>query len=95
MVKIDGNIQFRTRPSKNDTWTDSFEMYVDKATEVELLVYDQSGDRTLPIGLLWLKISDITESLRKRKLEAEQADPNWVPAEIAQRHDDTESTAIY
>ncbi|KAG1554949.1 hypothetical protein G6F49_007578 [Rhizopus delemar] len=91
MVKIDGNIQFRTRPSKNDKWTDSFEMYVDKATEVELLVYDQSGDRTLPIGLLWLKISDITESLRKRKLEAEQADPNWVPAEIAQKHDDTES----
>ncbi|KAG0758201.1 hypothetical protein G6F63_008725 [Rhizopus arrhizus] len=94
MVKIDGNIQFRTRPSKNDTWTDSFEMYVDKATEVELLVYDQSGDRTLPIGLLWLKISDITESLRKRKLEAEQADPNWVPAEIAQRHDDTESLGL-
>lgn len=88
MVKIDGNIQFRTRPSKNDKWTDSFEMHVDKATEVELLIYDQSGDRTLPIGLLWLKISDIAENLRKQKLELEQHESNWVPAQVAQQHHD-------
>lgn len=88
MVKIDGNIQFRTRLSKNDKWTDSFEMHVDKATEVELLIYDQSGDRTLPIGLLWLKISDIAENLRKQKLELEHHDSNWVPAEVAQQHND-------
>ncbi|KAI8973365.1 hypothetical protein BDF20DRAFT_837315 [Mycotypha africana] len=86
MVKIDGNIQYRTRPSRNDKWTDSFEMHVDKATEVELLIYDQSGDRTLPIGLLWLKISDIAENLRKQKLEYEQHGNNWVPAEeVAQQ----------
>lgn len=88
MVKIDGNIQFRTRPSKNDKWTDSFEMHVDKATEVELLIYDQSGDRTLPIGLLWLKISDIAENLRKQKLELEQHESNWVSAQVAQQHHD-------
>jgi hypothetical protein len=81
MVKIDGNIQCRTRLSKNDKWTDGFEMHVDKATEVELLIYDQSGDKTLPIGLLWLKISDITENQRKQKLELS----DWVPAEVAQQ----------
>ncbi|KAI7889297.1 kinase-like domain-containing protein, partial [Mucor mucedo] len=94
MVKIDGNIQFRTRLSKNDKWTDAFEMHVDKATEVELLIYDQSGDRTLPIGLLWLKISDIAESLRKQKLELEQNDSNWVPAQIAQQHNDDGSSVV-
>lgn len=88
MIKIDGNIQNRTRPSKNDKWADKFEMHVDKATEVELLIYDQSGDKTLPIGLLWLKISDIAESLRKQKLEFEQHDSNWVPAQVAQQHND-------
>ncbi|CEP16111.1 hypothetical protein [Parasitella parasitica] len=88
MVKIDGNTQFRTRPSKNDKWTDSFEMHVDKATEVELLIYDQSGDRTLPVGLLWLKISDIAENLRKQKLELEQHESNWVSAQVAQQHHD-------
>ncbi|OBZ84141.1 Protein kinase C-like 1 [Choanephora cucurbitarum] len=87
MVKIDGNTQFRTRPSKNDKWTDRYEMHVDKATEVELLIYDQSGDRTLPIGLLWLKISDIAENQRKQKLELEQHDSSWVPAQVAQQHD--------
>ncbi|KAI7899788.1 kinase-like domain-containing protein [Cokeromyces recurvatus] len=69
MIKIDGAIQNRTRPSRNDVWGDQFDLIVDKATEVELLIYDQSGDRTLPIGLLWLKISDIAETLRKQKLE--------------------------
>ncbi|KAI8095061.1 kinase-like domain-containing protein [Gilbertella persicaria] len=89
MIKIDGNIQFRTRPSKNDKWSDKFEMHVDKATEVEVLIYDQSGDRTLPIGLLWLKISDIAENLRKQKLGLEQQDSSWVPAQIAQQHSDS------
>jgi hypothetical protein len=88
MVKIDGNTQCRTRTSKTDKWTaaDSFEMHVDKATELELLVYDQSGERTLPIGLLWLKISDITESLRRQKVDQDQQDTNWVSADVAQQH---------
>lgn len=88
MVKIDGNTQCRTRSSKTDKWTaaDSFEMHVDKATELELLVYDQSGERTLPIGLLWLKISDITESLRRQKVDQDQQDTNWVSADVAQQH---------
>ncbi|KAG0183950.1 Serine/threonine kinase [Apophysomyces sp. BC1034] len=85
MVKIDGNIQCRTRPSRQDKWSDAFEMHVDKATEVELLIYDQSGDKKLPIGLLWLKISDIAESLRKQKLIQERHDTNWVPADVAQQ----------
>ncbi|KAI9474162.1 MAG: kinase-like domain-containing protein [Benjaminiella poitrasii] len=71
MVKIDGTVQNRTKPSRNDVWGDQFELNVDKATEVELLIYDQSGDRTLPIGLLWLKISDIAETLRRQKIENE------------------------
>ncbi|KAI8370731.1 kinase-like domain-containing protein [Radiomyces spectabilis] len=85
MVKVDGNVHCRTRPSKNDKWGELFQMHVDKATEVELLIYDQSGDRTLPIGLLWLKISDITECLRKQKLTLEHIDANWVPADVAQQ----------
>ncbi|KAI8092460.1 uncharacterized protein BX664DRAFT_378375 [Halteromyces radiatus] len=88
MVKIDGSTQCRTRSSKVDKWTDAFEMHVDKATELELLVYDQSGERTLPIGLLWLKISDITESLRKQKVDQDQQDTNWVSADVAQQHRD-------
>ncbi|KAF7722694.1 Serine/threonine kinase [Apophysomyces ossiformis] len=87
MVKIDGNIQYRTRSSRQDKWSDTFEMHVDKATEVELLIYDQSGDRKLPIGLLWLKISDIAESLRKQKLGQERQQANWVSAEIAQQEE--------
>ncbi|KAI8884754.1 kinase-like protein [Backusella circina FSU 941] len=84
MIKIGGNVQYRTRLSKHDKWLDVFEMHVDKATEVELVVYDQSGDHTLPIGLLWLKIADITENQRKQKLE--QSD--WVSAKVAKNNND-------
>ncbi|KAI8333940.1 hypothetical protein BC941DRAFT_433396 [Chlamydoabsidia padenii] len=93
MIKIDGNTQCRTRSSKTDRWTDSFEMHVDKATELELLVFDQSGERTLPIGLLWLKISDITESLRRQKVDQDQQDTNWVSADVAQQHPDPSSSS--
>ncbi|KAI9300204.1 kinase-like domain-containing protein [Cunninghamella echinulata] len=84
MVKIDGTIQCHTKTSKNDKWVESFEMHVDKATEVELVIYDQSGDKTLPIGLFWLKISDITECLRKQKVDHDHQDENWVSADEAQ-----------
>ncbi|KAI8969746.1 kinase-like domain-containing protein [Pilobolus umbonatus] len=69
MIKIDGTLHSRTKASKQDQWTDTFEVHVDKATEVELVIYDQEDHRSLPIGLLWLKISDIAESLRRQKLE--------------------------
>ncbi|CAO3622555.1 unnamed protein product [Cunninghamella blakesleeana] len=85
MVKIDGNSQYHTKTVKNDKWVESFELHVDKATEVELVIYDQSGDKTLPIGLFWLKISDITESLRKQKVDQDYQDANWVSADEAQQ----------
>jgi hypothetical protein len=87
MIKIGGNIQHRTCLSKHDKWLDVFEMHVDKATEVELVAYDQSGDHILPIGLLWLKIADITENQRKQKLEQS----NWVSAKVAQGHHKAET----
>ncbi|KAL9540256.1 hypothetical protein MBANPS3_009785 [Mucor bainieri] len=51
-----------------------------KATKAEPAVFDQAGGRTLPIGLLWLKISDIAENLCKQTLELEQHESNWGPA---------------
>lgn len=51
---------------------------MNKASEIEISIYDQSTEKSLPIGILWLKITDITEGLRKRKR------PQWVLAEQRQ-----------
>ncbi|ORX57055.1 hypothetical protein DM01DRAFT_1334610 [Hesseltinella vesiculosa] len=96
MINIDGNTQCHTKSSKTDKWTDSFELNVDKAAEVELIIYDRSGDKTLPIGLLWLKISDIAESLRKQKINQDQQDTHWMLADdiVAQQHTYPQSSPL-
>jgi hypothetical protein len=34
-------------------------------------VYDKSGDRPVPIGMLWVRISDIAEEMRRKKIETD------------------------
>lgn len=84
VIKIDGNICFRSRPSRSDHWNDQCETHVDKASEVEVTIYDQSGERSVPIGVLWLKISDIADGLRRQKIMQDNG-PGWVSAEVAQQ----------
>ncbi|KAG2233150.1 hypothetical protein INT48_001643 [Thamnidium elegans] len=90
LVKIDNQIVFRSRPARNDKWNELCETHVNKASEIEISVYDQSTEKSLPIGFFWLKITDITEGLRKRKV------PNWMLAEEAQklRHDEDGNSII-
>jgi classical protein kinase C len=78
-VKIDGNVVYRSKLSRSDKWLDMCETHVNKATEVEISIYDQEAERSLPIGIFWLKITDIAEGLRKKKIQQESG-PGWVPA---------------
>ncbi|KAG0767672.1 hypothetical protein G6F57_008129 [Rhizopus arrhizus] len=87
-VKIDGNIVFRSKLSRQDKWLDLCETHVNKATEVEISIYDQEAERSLPIGIFWLKITDIAEGLRKKKIQQE-SDPGWVPADVYQQQEGT------
>ncbi|KAJ9099263.1 hypothetical protein QFC21_004144 [Naganishia friedmannii] len=71
VIKIEGNERGVSHPSRNDKWYEDFEIIIDKANEVELTVYDQQtgGDPT-PIGMVWFRISDIAEALRRQKVAA-------------------------
>ncbi|KAI8350326.1 hypothetical protein EDC96DRAFT_577796 [Choanephora cucurbitarum] len=82
MVKIDNQVVFRSRPARNDKWSELCETHVNKASEIEIGIYDQSPERSLPIGFFWLKITDITEGLRKRKM---MPPSQWMLAEDAQK----------
>ncbi|KAI1267163.1 hypothetical protein F5Y18DRAFT_444127 [Xylariaceae sp. FL1019] len=81
-IKVEDNVVARTRVSRNDRWESEFHnIEVDKANEIELTVYDKPGEHALPIGLLWVRISDIVEELRRKKIEAENSNSGWVSAD--------------
>lgn len=82
IMKVEDNVRAKTRATRTDKWTEeSFSVDIDKANEIELTVYDKSGDRPTPIGFLWVRISDIAEEMRRKKIESEFQQNGWVSAD--------------
>ncbi|KAF9354327.1 Serine/threonine kinase [Mortierella sp. NVP85] len=75
VIKIDGVQRGKTRMARNGTmgirWNEDFEIPVRKASEIEITVYDRPDHSSIPIGMFWLKISDLFEELRRKKVEAD------------------------
>lgn len=84
VIKIEGNERAVSHPSRHDKWLEDFEISVDKANEVEITIYDSiaPGD-SAPIGMLWLKVSDLMEALRRQKVGMEGQGAGWVTAATA------------
>lgn len=83
VVKVEDDVKVRTKPTRNDRWPDeSHDVVIDKGNEVELTVYDKTGsDAPTPIGILWIRISDIAEEMRRKKIETELQNSGWVSAD--------------
>jgi hypothetical protein len=81
-IKVEDNVVARTKATRNDKWENEFHnLNVEKANEIELTVYDRPSDHPLPIGLLWIRISDIVEEMRRKKIETEINNSGWVSAD--------------
>ena len=82
IVKVEDAFKGRTKATRNDKWADELHhIEIDKANEIELTVYDKSGTYPTPIGMLWIRISDLVEEMRRKKIESELSGSNWVTAE--------------
>ncbi|KAL8944308.1 MAG: hypothetical protein Q9216_000492 [Gyalolechia sp. 2 TL-2023] len=82
IMKVEDSFKVRTRSTRTDKWTDeSHTVDIEKANEIELTVYDKSGAHPTPIGMLWIRISDIAEEMRRKKVEAELDNSQWVTAD--------------
>lgn len=84
VLKVEDDIKGRTKATRTDRWTDELhEIDIDKGNEIELTVYDKSGssDHPIPIGMLWVRISDIAEEMRRKRIETELSNSGWVSAE--------------
>ena len=82
-IKIDGAPKAKTRTARNGPsgirWGEDFEVPVTKASEIEIAVFDKPDHVPVPIGMFWLKISDLVEELRRKKVEADN-DAAWAAA---------------
>ncbi|CAO1626780.1 unnamed protein product [Sympodiomycopsis kandeliae] len=68
VLKVEDTPRARTHPVRTDRWQEDFELAVDNANEIEVTVYDKIGNGyPVPVGMLWIRISDIVEELRKKK----------------------------
>ncbi|KAL9031708.1 MAG: hypothetical protein Q9196_000304, partial [Gyalolechia fulgens] len=82
IMKVEDSFKVRTRSTRTDKWTDeSHTVDIEKANEIELTVYDKSGAHPTPIGMLWIRISDIAEEMRRKKIEADLNNSQWVTAD--------------
>ncbi|KAJ7644267.1 protein kinase C1 [Roridomyces roridus] len=79
-LKVEGTQLARSHPSRTDRWNEDFEITVDKANEVEIVVADKQATdaQGAPIGLLWIRISDLVEALRRQKVGMDGG--GWVTA---------------
>ncbi|KAI1945135.1 Serine/threonine kinase [Ophidiomyces ophidiicola] len=82
IMKVEDAIKAKTKATRTDKWPEeTFNIDIDKANEIELTVYDKSGDRPTPIGMLWIRLSDIAEEMRRKKIETEFNASGWVSAD--------------
>ena len=82
IIKVEDSFKGRTKSTRIDRWSEEVHhIDVDKANEIELTVYDKVGDHPLPIGMLWVRISDIAEEMRRKKIESEFNMAGWVSAD--------------
>lgn len=79
-VKIDDTIKARTKPSRNDRWSEDFQISVEKGNEIEITVYDKVNDSLIPVAVMWLLLSDIAEEIRKKKAGQTNGQQGWVNA---------------
>ncbi|KAJ2689419.1 Serine/threonine kinase, partial [Coemansia sp. RSA 1285] len=79
VVKIDGKVCGTTPIVRDSVFNYYFEIEVKKASEVELSVFERS-DKDYLVGLMWIRLSEIYEDIRKKEIVAESSS-GWTTAE--------------
>ena len=82
IMKVEDVFKGRTRATRTDRWQDEVHDFdCDKANEVEFTVYDKSGEHPVPIGLLWIRLSDLVDEIRRKRVETEFNQAGWITAD--------------
>ncbi|PKI84421.1 Pkc1p [Malassezia vespertilionis] len=67
-LKIEDTERVQTQASRHDQWNEDFELRIDNGNEIELVIFDRVGSKQpVPVGLVWIRISDLIDQLRRKK----------------------------
>ncbi|KAI7853524.1 kinase-like domain-containing protein [Circinella umbellata] len=92
-AKIDGTVKYKSHPTRTDKWFENCKIPVNKGSELELEIHDESSDKRQLIGIIWIKVADIAEALRKQKVKDGQNDLGWVSAKIVRQQQNDSNPA--
>ncbi|KAJ9066407.1 Serine/threonine kinase [Entomophthora muscae] len=91
VCKIDGKFRSQTKFSRMDRWNEEFEFAVEKANELEIIIYNvQREGPPVPIGLFWIPISELTDDLRKKNA----GNTGWAPADATGQVKSAQASAL-
>lgn len=91
VCKIDGKFRSQTKFSRMDRWNEEFEFAVEKANELEIIIYNvQREGPPVPIGLFWIPISELTDDLRKKNA----GNTGWAPADATGQVQSAQTSAL-
>ena len=77
VLKVEDTKRAQTHPSRTDQWNETFGLSVDNGSELEVIVFDRlAAGHPVPVGVMWIRISDIIEELRKKKFGQVGASPS-------------------
>ena len=79
-IKVDDVEKARTKGSRTGKWNEEFSFDIDKGHEIELTVYDKSGNVLIPVAVTWALLSDIAEEIRKKKVALDMGNAGWISA---------------
>lgn len=86
IIKVEDAFKGRTKATRSDKWTDELHnIDIEKSNEIELTVYDKQGTYPTPVGMLWVRITDIVEEMRRKKIETELSGSQWMTADQMDR----------
>lgn len=82
-MRIENQVVAQTRPSRQSVFNEEFHIAIDKANEIEFVVHDADGESWLPVALIWMRISDIVEAIRRKRIGME-SETGWANAATIQ-----------
>ncbi|KAI9891078.1 MAG: Serine/threonine kinase [Vezdaea aestivalis] len=95
VIKVEDDQKGKTKASRTDKWPeDIHNIAVDKANEIELIIYDKA-DHPQPIAMLWIRIADIAEEMRRKKMDSEFNSSGWVSADKMENDGSTRNSSQY
>lgn len=83
-IKVENQLVASSCTTKGDVFNEEFNIPVEKANEIEILAYDKAGSSQKPVAVMWMRINDIIEAIRRKRVQS-HVTSGWANADTVIR----------